>query len=139
MEKTATGLGYAGLIPFAALTFAALGSPDISRLLFLFMVYSAVILSFLGGIHWGILMRTGHDANNDRSARELSACMLPSLVAWLALTLPSIAAISVLAASYLLWWWYDRTVIADAWYQRMRRHLTVTVVIAHIVWIILLV
>lgn len=132
MDKTASGLGYAGLLPFIALTIAGITGDDHSRVLTLFLAYGAVILSFLGGIHWGIAM---HDGGANAS-RQLAACMLPALAAWIALTLERPAALAMLAASYLFWWIYDRAVIATPWYRTLRRNLTLTVLLLHLVWLI---
>lgn len=47
-------LGYAGVLPFALLAAAlALDAPGSARLAAAFLLYSALILSFLGGIRWG--------------------------------------------------------------------------------------
>lgn len=134
MEKTARGLGYAGLLPFAALTVAGITSNEALKVLQYFLAYSAVILSFLGGIHWGLAMQQG----DHRSASQLATCMLPSLSAWISLTLPPLTAITLLIASYLLWWIYDRTAIELEWYHQMRAHLTFAVVFAHLIWVYIL-
>lgn len=76
-------LGYGGLIPFVAgATLVWLVAPE-SRYLALtaLSAYAAVIVSFLGGIHWGIGFR-------DRSPRLFVWGVLPSMVAAAALMLP---------------------------------------------------
>ncbi|MEJ6526752.1 MAG: DUF3429 domain-containing protein, partial [OM182 bacterium] len=57
-EKVISTLGYAGLTPFlAACGLLYAGEEALGRQLFL--SYSAIILSFLGGTHWGRLLSSG--------------------------------------------------------------------------------
>ena len=127
MIKLAHRLGYAGLIPFVGLAFQFEDTASVSA----FMSYSAVILSFLGGIHWGVAMRDNTFASDAR----LAICMLPSLFAWLALLLPIELGLWVGLAAFLVWWAWDRTQIEDEGYRRLRTHLTVVVSLCHI-WLI---
>jgi len=74
-------LGYAGLVPFvagAALIWLVLpeAHPYVTLAL---SAYAAVIISFLGGIHWGLVMRQPEPA-----AASLLWGVVPSLLAWLA-------------------------------------------------------
>jgi hypothetical protein len=68
-------LGFAGLLPQLGLVAAMLVRPDVGWRLLAF-AYAALILSFLGGIWWGIAVRRG-----DRQAGLLVAAVVPSLVA----------------------------------------------------------
>ncbi|MCP4235953.1 MAG: DUF3429 domain-containing protein, partial [Aestuariibacter sp.] len=53
MKLQAKLLGYAGLIPFLLLNLALLFDAYPTSLIYiLFTQYSAVLLSFFGGIHW---------------------------------------------------------------------------------------
>lgn len=127
MNRAATLLGLAGLIPFVGLT-AMMYQP---WAIGLFMTYSAVILSFLGGIHWGVALRDTDWRNNWR----LCLCMLPSLLAWLALALPVEVALTLLLLSYAAWWLYDFMQLAIADYRRLRRCLTLVVLACHGSWL----
>ena len=97
-------LGWSGLLPFigGALT-VSMGPPawhDTS--LRALISYGAVIVSFLGGIHWGSPTGAAHDA-----ARVWG--VVPSLLAWPLLLLPtSRFALIGLAASLALCWAVDR-------------------------------
>ncbi|WP_370279298.1 DUF3429 domain-containing protein [Pontibacterium sp.] len=133
MEKAARVLGYAGLIPFIALT-AGVAIPDQPYSLPAFLAYSAVILSFLGGIHWGVLMQEG----NNNVTRALCICMLPSLAAWAALLLPDRWALLMLSVSYFAWWRHDRAIITTVWYQKLRLQLTFVVILMHLIWLLIL-
>ena len=103
----ALSLGYAGLIPFAAGALAlwgALGLPPPVAALGL-AAYAAMIVSFLGGIHWGLAF-----AHPPAPALLFGWGVVPSLVAWLALLLPPPTGLSVLAAMLVLSYAVDRRV-----------------------------
>jgi len=82
---TARWLGFAGVLPFAA---SALnlhtGWPLFDGFaLQVFIVYSAVILSFLGGIRWGLAAR-----HVTATAGDYVLAIMPSLIAVMAVLLP---------------------------------------------------
>lgn len=85
-------LGLGGLIPFFGLAagilfFGAMGA--VPRLALGLLTYGAVILSFLGAVHWGLALETpaivasGGTGRMDR--RRLLLGVLPALWAWGAL------------------------------------------------------
>jgi hypothetical protein len=78
-------LGYAGMLPFVAFALAHfLGGVEVSEhALRGFLVYSALILSFLGGIRWGVATRF-----NRLPASALIVSVLPSLWAFACLLWP---------------------------------------------------
>ena len=79
----ATLLGLAGLIPLIACGIAALGTQG-DRAMLALVAYGAVVLAFLGGVHWGFALIDPVD----RGARQrLGLGVLPSLVGWVALLL----------------------------------------------------
>ena len=90
-------LGYGGLIPFvglaAALWVARPGDWPLAGAALL--GYGAIIVGFLGAIHWGLLMRPG-------AAQPLPALLwgvTPSLLSWVALLLdpaPGLVLITIL-------------------------------------------
>ena len=127
MIKLAHRLGYAGLIPFVGLAFQFEDETSVSA----FMSYAAVILSFLGGIHWGVAMRDHRLASNT----VLAVSMLPSLFAWLAVLLPINLGLVISLLAYITWWAWDATQIEDADYRRLRTHLTIVVSLCHL-WLI---
>lgn len=99
----AWALGLAGLIPFVALAGLQWLSPPGWRMLagLALLAYGAVIVSFLGGIHWGLALR-------EPSARQLLWAVTPSLLAWLAVLLDQPAGPVVLALSLVLCLWVDQ-------------------------------
>ena len=88
-------LGYAGLAPFVILAFLLwLVDADLHPFIALAMAgYGAVIVSFLGGIHWGIGLR--HNAPQRKL--HMAWGVMPSLVAWIAVIMPAYAGLPLLA------------------------------------------
>jgi len=87
----ARGLGFAGLLPFVGgLIGLFLCTPAArSGVGFALLAYGAVIVSFLGGIHWGLVMRSADDhVDTPAIAFQMVWGVSPSLLAWLALLLP---------------------------------------------------
>lgn len=95
-------LGVAGLVPFAVCGLLAVtsGAETATRGLLALLAYGAVILAFLGGVHWGFALPAGPDlpgpgpAGTEQSARvqraRLALGVLPSLVGWGALLLATL-------------------------------------------------
>lgn len=87
LPKIALYLGYGGLIPFIALSLmSSLGisfplNLNISIELFL-AIYAAVIISFLGAIHWGVALSITDQLNNKDSNTLFLYSVIPSLLAW---------------------------------------------------------
>ena len=79
-------LGYAGLIPFWAAAWAMLGDRTLFQLspALIFLTYSAIILSFLGGTLWG---KARELADGFLSAGLLLLSNVLALSAWLMLLL----------------------------------------------------
>lgn len=89
-SPTALRLGYAGLIPFVGGALLVwLVQPDAQPpeahpfVVLSLSAYAAVIISFLGGIHWGLAMR-----HSEPPAALLWWGVVPSLVAWVAVMMP---------------------------------------------------
>ena len=105
-------LGYAGALPFVALGFAngldiSFGSADTSFLLY---AYGIVILSFLGGIHWGRIA-TDKDAGAP-SARWLGFAVCPSLIGWFSLFFDLPFAIIMLIGGFIAFAIIDLRLVA---------------------------
>jgi hypothetical protein len=112
----AWALGVAGLLPFVA---AAVGlwslPPEWAGLAALaLLTYAAVIVSFLGGIHWGLAMPLAQTRRG-----LLIWGVLPSLLAWAGLLLNSAWGLLLMAASLLLCYIVDckiyRSMRLGAW------------------------
>lgn len=100
-------LGYAGLIPFVFLALSLwLVGPDLHPYVALSMQgYGAVIVSFLGGIHWGVGFRNAITQHNAPAVNFVWGVM-PSLLAWVGVMMPAFAGLPllgfVLIACYLV-------------------------------------
>lgn len=125
-------MGFGGLIPFVLLALGVwLADPAYRAFAGLALLgYGAVIASFLGAIHWGLVMRPT-SINSPPSPAPLSVLawgVSPSLVAWVALLLGPVPGLWVMAG--LLWACYavDRMLYprfqVQGWLP-MRRTLTV--------------
>lgn len=80
-------LGIAGLIPFVACSLGALTgqAPDNERFLLALIAYGAVILSFLGGVHWGFGLDASRSPPVEVQRARFGLGVLPSLIGWVAL------------------------------------------------------
>lgn len=99
-ERLARALGYGGLLPFAAAAALVVLLPpgDWHTLAGKVLVtYGAVILSFLGGIVWGLTLRQT-SLTGQQAGREFVYSVCPSLFGWVALLLPARAGFGLLAA-----------------------------------------
>jgi hypothetical protein len=128
-------LGTAGLIPFVALSITLIvGARPFGLseelLAATLVAYGAAILSFLGGILWGLTLRhpTGLSARP-----ELVASVLPPLLAWFALLLDPQLALAVLIAGFIGQGVFDAyTLGPDAdlgWFHKLRIWHTVVVIV----------
>ena len=124
-DSKALRLGYAGLLPFvlgAALIWIvrADAQPYVAAAL---SAYAAVIVSFLGGIHWGL----GFRAQPAEASRFVWG-VLPSLIAWVGVVMPPYAGLVVLGVALIGCYLVDRRVYprhgAAAWLT-LRFRLTV--------------
>ncbi len=93
-KRVATILSYAGTIPFvvcaAILLFGtALGFGSLRQFASQAITsYAAVIVSFLGGIQWGVAVAT-HEQQPQTAKSLFLLSVVPSLLAWATLFLPN--------------------------------------------------
>lgn len=128
--KMAQWLGYAGLIPFAALTLAIIifrQDPFVQEPAGMaLLAYGAIILSFLGGVHWG---RALYEPDSRLQMRDFILSVLPSLYGWCCLLLPLASAGVLLLILGFIWQLsFDlkamRLGILPRWFGRLRIILT---------------
>lgn len=117
-------LGYAGLIPFvlgALLVWLTTGEahPYATTAL---AAYAALIVSFLGGIHWGLVMKAWPDGAGPQSTAEAAQPgsaeaaarsalvwgVTPSLVAWMGVLMPPYAGLFILGLALIGCYLVDR-------------------------------
>lgn len=127
-------LGYSGVIPFAAAAMLVAFGDDGPRQMALdgFLIYAAVILSFLGGIRWG----AASSSEQDRGG-QLIFSVLPSLwAAFFVWWFPAVTAIYGLMIGFVIMGFADNLYPAPkvaAWMAPLRLRLTVGVVVCHLV------
>lgn len=141
MEKSNTAnlawaLSLGGFIPFAflAITLLSLGTTNefFSSLFDIFKVWSALILSFLGGIRWGFAI-----AHEPFENRNLLLSVIPSILAWFVLLLPDAYTILALLLLFCVHGAWDSFYINQGkvapWFGKIRITLTFLVAAAHVV------
>lgn len=122
-------LGYAGLIPFVFLALCLwLVGEDLHPYVALSMqAYGGVIVSFLGGIHWGVGFQ--HALTEPQAPRvHFVWGVLPSLLAWVGVMMPAYAGLPLLGFVLLACYLVDRRTwpaVGLAPWLPMRLHLTV--------------
>jgi len=134
VRRLAWFLTLAGVVPFVLATGALFASdassvrvPAITAL----VTYSAVILSFLGGIEWGLAIRD--DSGNEASrAIALGLSTVSSLAAWAVLWLPSAtwqvgAALGLFVAVWAADQWMAARGLLPTWFVDLRTAVSVLV------------
>ncbi len=130
-------LGLGGLIPFVALAAAVrldlslpvIGDSEAAR--GALTVYAVAILSFLGGVRWGIALGEEEQA---KAGRDYIIAIIPALLGWAAFGLSEPAELWTLCAAFVALGLFDyglacRT-IAPEWYGRLRLGLSAIAALA---------
>lgn len=134
------GLGYAGAIPFAVGTLALglIGATPLVKTMLL--GYGAVVLSFVGGVHWGELV---FGQNAPTSSRPVGALygVSPSILGWVTLSLPFGGGLLAQLVLFIAAYGMDRRLLAateaGAWYVPLRFKLTtIVVILLMIAWVL---
>lgn len=127
-------LGVGGLVPFVLLAGALwlpLSLPQLVVVRTLLNTYAALILSFVGALHWGLALKDC-PAGQEPDGLALLWGVVPCMLAWLALMLPPLATGLMLAGGFLLQlamdWHRLARLGAPAWFLRLRIGLTAAVV-----------
>jgi hypothetical protein len=128
-QRERAWLGYAGLLPFLVGVALLVGGRDAASMALaadLVRYYAAVIASFLGAVHWGVMT----DARDSRRRARLRWGVTPALIAWLLLLLPTAPAFLGFALLFALILGVDRHLlpILDDRYRRLRLRLSAVVI-----------
>jgi hypothetical protein len=121
-------LGMSGLVPFVGLaTMIGLGPPTwYVYWLVALSYYGAVILTFVGALHWGYALK--RDARGGGAWLQYAFSVAPALIAWLSLLFPVWTALKLQAAGLLICGLFDRSMArfdpVPAWFLRLRAGLT---------------
>ena len=133
---SAAWLGGPGALPVIGLAGAAPFLDGSHRLFVIHALaaYGAVILSFLGGVHWGLAIGSQGAADHPEFRTRLIVSVIPSLAAWAALLFAQNIGLLMLAAAVAAMLWVDlratKTGHAPPWYPKLRIPLTCVVVAA---------
>jgi hypothetical protein len=115
-NPVALRLGYAGLVPFVIGAVLVWLTYDDARYYSSLALagYAAVVVSFLGGIHWGLGFRQVVP-----SPALFAWGIVPSFVAWIAVVMPAYAGLVLLGIALIACYLVDRRVYprqgASAW------------------------
>lgn len=122
-------LGYGGVAPFVLLALAAM-VPGPSALAFCrtLLAYGAVILSFVGAVHWGFAMTLPGIDDTRRNGLFIWS-VVPALIGWIALLLAPPPAATLLVLGFISQYRMDRRLSREVtlppWYLPLRLRLTV--------------
>ena len=129
IPRTALWLGALGLIPFVLCTGALYAVPgDFTPTLLQWLSsYAAVILSFVGALHWGFAMLHPDMREADRNL-SMAWSVVPALTGWAATLLQALPGLLLLAVAFGVHYAADRQFIQrfalPGWYLRLRTGLT---------------
>ncbi len=135
IPRPALVLGAGGLIPFAAATLGAWTLDDpllVARVIDAVVLYAAVILSFVGAVHWGLEMAEYGPKSKVGGWDRYGWAVTPSLIAWFATFLVAEGAIGVLIAGFVMAAFHDnwssRAQLVPTWYGTLRKGLSIGVI-----------
>ena len=125
-------LGYGGLVPFVGLAAAHLLGVQPRATSLALLAYGAVILSFVGALHWAFAMLLPQLAPA-RSAWMFAWSTVPALMAWCALLLEPRVGSVILVVAFALHYLQDRRLSAQAvlpaWYLPLRLRLSTVAIV----------
>ncbi len=121
-------LGYLGLLPFVLPTFFLFYDYHHLDMWRHFLItYAAIILSFVGALHWSFAMLL-HDLPQNKQRWSFIWSVIPSILAWIALSIPQFYSFFLLAAFFILNLIKDKAlskiVELPNWYISLRHNLT---------------
>lgn len=129
-------LGFGGVIPFLVLFLALLpglspGFVNSQEITLWLLAYAAIILSFIGAVHWGVALAKDGDAmDNGQGGWNFLYGIMPALLAWFALLLPHNIALFLMAGLVMLAYGADAVLLfkrLNSDYSILRLYLTAAV------------
>lgn len=137
--KLAVLLGYAGLVQFVGGELGIWVIPLGWRpfVLDALLDFAAVILAFMGAIHWGLAMRA--EETDEKAKLQLGLSVIPPLLGWAALAggLPIGLSLPIFLFAFIGLYLADmhavRVGLAPQWYPALRTPLTLVVCLSLLV------
>lgn len=130
VQGRAQQLAWFGLLPFVAGALLPWFVDDAAmraELLELTLAYAAVILSFVGAVHWGRAL-----GGAPAAANWLNYSVIPALVGWIMWTVGGAFGLSGIAGAFALAYWFDRKAYRTdpdlTWFVLMRGKISAAVV-----------
>jgi len=129
-------LGGLGAAPFIGLSGATPFLSGSTRMLVAHALaaYGATILSFLGGVHWGLAIGSERGSDSGKLSARLTLSVVPPLAGWAALLVSGPTGLFILATAIATMLWVDLRATklgqAPRWYPKLRIPLTLAVVAA---------
>jgi glutaredoxin len=124
-------LGYAGIIPFIFFSLLAFLSESHTWAIRANLAYGAVILTFIGAIHWGRLLQMFSSDLTRKDRVVLVVSVLPSLLAWVVLIefFTPASSLCILISGFMTMCAFEGSLknYTSAWYRKMRVQLGYTV------------
>jgi len=125
-------LGYGGLVPFVALAAASLLGVQPRATSLALLAYGAVILSFVGALHWAFAMLLPQLAPM-RRAWMYAWSTVPALMAWCALLMEPRLGSVILVVAFAFHYLQDRRLAAQGllpgWYLPLRLRLSTVAIV----------
>jgi hypothetical protein len=133
LPVTVAWLGYGGLLPFVALMPASLIDHHHAALWSdALYAYGAIILSFIGALHWGLAMSLSELSESQRSS-HFAWSVVPALIAWPAVLFSPPLAAPLLVMGFIAHYLQDLLLAGRAtlpgWYLPLRLRLTSVAVV----------
>ncbi|MFP5383972.1 MAG: DUF3429 domain-containing protein [Gammaproteobacteria bacterium] len=145
MEKTAAALGNTGVLPLllAAVGIWLFDASAVEWMLHFFRVWSAVLLTFLGALWWGILLANPGNTAERRQGGMLVMGAMPAVAAAISLLMPPPGGLLVAAGGFVLFRWLEKIPshrdLYPSWFDPLRARLSWMVVVCHvsmITWVV---
>lgn len=137
LKTSAWALSLLGVVPFIIPAFWFIFATDdqelIARAQNYMVAYGAIILSFLGGVRWGVAL------SNERTP-HLIWSVVPSLLAWACLLAPTLYQLPALTIGFAAQWFWDfrstKQGVFPNWFGHLRSFISLCVIVLFIVSIL---
>ncbi|MES9993662.1 MAG: DUF3429 domain-containing protein [Candidatus Thiodiazotropha sp.] len=119
--ERAQWLGYLGLVPFVSGMALMILLDDTRLVAQAIHNYAAIILTFVGAIHWGRALNNG-------DTTLMSFSVIPSLIAWCSLFLEPYEGVPLTAIAFVMLLFFDRNLYLEMdWFRQLRTRLSILV------------